>query len=133
LLKDKKYSALGFNILQKIIFFRMDTTRQNKVSKLIQHEISMILLRRGNEFPGKLISVTVVRVSPDLSLAKIYLSIFPAENSQETLQSVRETTSGIRYDLGNIIKNQVRKIPELAFFLDDSMDYAARIDELLKN
>jgi len=124
---------LGFNILQKIIFFRMDTTRQNKVSKLIQHEISMILLRRGNEFPGKLISVTVVRVSPDLSLAKIYLSIFPAENSQETLQSVRETTSGIRYDLGNIIKNQVRKIPELAFFLDDSMDYAARIDELLKN
>ncbi len=111
----------------------MDTTRQNKVSKLIQHEISMILLRRGNEFPGKLISVTVVRVSPDLSLAKIYLSIFPAENSQETLQSVRETTSGIRYDLGNIIKNQVRKIPELAFFLDDSMDYAARIDELLKN
>ncbi len=133
MLKDKKYSALGFNILQKIIFFRMDTTRQNKVSKLIQHEISMILLRRGNEFPGKLISVTVVRVSPDLSLAKIYLSIFPAENSQETLQSVRETTSGIRYDLGNIIKNQVRKIPELAFFLDDSMDYAARIDELLKN
>ncbi len=124
---------MGFNILQKIIFFRMDTTRQNKVSKLIQHEISMILLRRGNEFPGKLISVTVVRVSPDLSLAKIYLSIFPAENSQETLQSVRETTSGIRYDLGNIIKNQVRKIPELAFFLDDSMDYAARIDELLKN
>jgi len=111
----------------------MDTTRLSKVSKLIQQEISMILLRRGNEFLGKMISVTVVRVSPDLGLAKVYLSIFPTEKSQETLDLVRERTPGIRYELGNIIKNQVRKIPELAFYLDDSLDYAARIDELLKN
>ncbi len=110
----------------------MDTTRQKKISKLIQQELSMILLKRGAEFMGKMISVTVVRVTPDLGLAKVYLSFFPPDNREDALELVRQSASSLRYELGNLVKNQLRKIPELVFYIDDSLDYAARIDELLK-
>jgi len=110
----------------------MDTTRQNKVARLIQKELSMIFQKKTNEFQNKLISVTVVRVSQDISLAKVYLSIFPGENSPAILELINLEKKNIRKELGNIVKNQLRIIPELAFFIDDSLDHALRIEELLK-
>lgn len=79
-----------------------------------------------------MISVSVVRVSPDLSVARVYLSFFPSDKAKELLEAVRANTKAIRYDLGQRIRLQVRKIPELSFFIDDSLDYIERIDDLLQ-
>jgi len=110
----------------------MESTRQKKISGLIQKEMSIIFQRKANEFSNKLISVTVVRTAPDLSLARIYLSIFPEENKSEVFNEIKEKKSNLRFELGNRIKNQVRKIPDLQFYIDDSFDYAEKIDNLLK-
>lgn len=77
-------------------------------------------------------SVTRVKVSPDLSICTAYLSIFPSEKGEELLQNIRQNTSAVRYDLGQRVRNQLRVIPELRFFIDDSLDYMEKIDELLK-
>ena len=77
-------------------------------------------------------SVSVVRVSSDLSVARAYLSIFPSERSKELLDAIRANTKAIRYDLGQRVHLQLRKIPELSFFIDDSLDYIEHIDDLLK-
>ena len=82
--------------------------------------------------PGKMITVTTVRVTPDLGLAKIYLSIFPSGESEKDLEKVSSATSSIRNDLGKLVRNQLRVVPELHFFLDDSLDYIDNIDSLLK-
>ncbi len=79
-----------------------------------------------------MVSVTRVRVSPDLSICTAYLSIFPSEKSEELLQNIQRNTSQIRYELGTRVRNQLRIIPELRFFIDDSLDYIERIDELLQ-
>ena len=79
-----------------------------------------------------MITVTVVRMSPDLSLAKIYLSFFPVKENEDPLSSLKEHTAEIRYELGNKVHNQLRIIPELAFFVDDSLDYIEKIEKLLK-
>jgi len=110
----------------------MESTRQKKISSLIQKEMSVLFQRRSNEFRNKIITVTVVRVSPDLGYAKVYLSIFPDEQKEETFELIEANTSNLRYDLGKKIRNQVRKIPELQFYIDDSLDYADKIDQLLK-
>ena len=111
----------------------METTRQKKVARLIQKEMADLFLRKNNELaPGKLLSVTVVRVSPDLSLAKIFLSIFPSEKRMEVLNSVKEHSHKLRFELGQKVRNQLRIVPELAFFIDDSYDYIDNIDKLLK-
>ena len=110
----------------------METTRQKKVAGLIQKEMSMIFQKRSSEFMYKLISVTIVRMSPDLGSAKIYLSIFPDDKKDEVFAEIKKTKKALRGELGNIIKNQVRRIPELFFEIDDSLDYAEKIDELLK-
>ena len=110
----------------------MESTRQKKISALIQKEMSIIFQRKANEFSNKLISVTIVRIAPDLSSAKIYLSIFPEENKQVTFKEILDSKSNLRFELGNRIKNQVRKIPDLQFYIDDSLDYAEKIDNLLK-
>jgi ribosome-binding factor A len=81
---------------------------------------------------GVMVSVTRVRVSPDLSICTAYLSIFPSEKSEELLQNIQRNTSQIRYELGTRVRNQLRIIPELRFFIDDSLDYIERIDELLQ-
>lgn len=81
---------------------------------------------------GVLVSVSVVRVSPDLGVAKAYLSIFPSNKSEELLEAIRANTKAIRYDLGQRVGKQLRIIPELSFFIDDSLDYIEHIDELLK-
>ncbi|HOK25774.1 MAG TPA: 30S ribosome-binding factor RbfA [Bacteroidales bacterium] len=112
----------------------MESTRQKKVSRLIQKEIATILQRKTNELaPGKLISVTVVRMSPDLSLAKVYLSIFPSAEKQEVLNTLKDHSSRIRFELGQKIRTQLRIVPEIAYFIDDSLDYIDNIEKLLKH
>ena len=111
----------------------MASTKQNKVARLLQKELGDIFQKRSKSlFEDKMITVTVVRISPDLLVAKVYLSIYPSKNNEKTLALVREHANEIRYDLGNRIRNQVRKIPELTFFIDDSLDYIENIDRLLK-
>ncbi|NLU38675.1 MAG: 30S ribosome-binding factor RbfA [Bacteroidales bacterium] len=112
----------------------MDSIRQNKVSRLIQKELAEIFQYESRElFRGKMISVTVVRVSKDLSVAKIYLSIFPSEGNEEIMKLIKQLTPQIRGLLGNKVGKQLRIIPELAFFVDDSLDYIDNIDNILKH
>ncbi len=81
---------------------------------------------------GVMVSVTRARVSPDLSICTAYLSVFPSEKSEELLKNIESNIKTIRYELGTRVHNQLRIIPELRFFIDDSLDYIERIDELLK-
>lgn len=111
----------------------MDSTRQLKVARLVQKEVADIFLREGkNYFGNALITVTGVRISPDLSFAKIYLSLFGIKDRVALFKSIKEYVPEIRKRLGQRIKKQVRIIPEINFYIDDSMDYAARINELLQ-
>ncbi len=110
----------------------MDSTRQSKVSKQLQKDLGEIFQQKGNVFvAGKLITVTTVRISPDMGLAKVYLSVFPSEGSKEVIETVKEKGSTIRYELGKRIKNQLRIVPELHFYIDDSLDYIDNLDNLL--
>lgn len=111
----------------------MESTRQQKVARLVLKELAEIMRLSSRNFgSGVMISVPVVRLTPDLGLARVYLSIFPPEKGQETLKQVKENAKTIRFDLGRKVGKQLRIIPELQFFIDDSLDYANRIDELLK-
>lgn len=110
----------------------METTRQNKISRLIQKELSEIFLLQTKSMNGVLVSVSAVRISPDMSIARVYLSVFPSERSQEIVKNINDDMKSIRYELGTRVRHQLRIIPELKFFVDDSLDYAERIDELLK-
>lgn len=111
----------------------MESIRLNKVSRLIQKELSEILQRESlNLFNGNMISVTVVRMSTDLMLAKVYVSIFAPSGKENAFPLLNEHKKIIRNQLGQKVRHQLRAIPELAFFIDDSLEYAERIDELLK-
>ena len=110
----------------------METTRQKKVAGLIQKEMSMLFQKKASDYMYKLISVTIVRMSPDLGSAKVYLSIFPEDKKEEVFAEIKKDRNTLRYELASIIKNQVRRIPELQFEIDDSLNYAEKIDELLK-
>lgn len=111
----------------------MESTRQKKVARLIQKELAEIVLHHGSELaPGKMISVTTVRVSPDLSLAKVWISIFPSAEAESILSTVKSYMPRLRYELGQKVRNQLRLVPEIAFFLDDSNDYIDNITNLLK-
>lgn len=110
----------------------MATTKQKKVARLVQKELGDIFQKKSrSHFEGKMITVTVVRISPDLLIAKAYLSIYPSKDNEKTLELVKQYSSEIRYELGNRIRHQVRRIPELNFFIDDSLDYIDNIDRLL--
>jgi ribosome-binding factor A len=112
----------------------MESTRQKKVSRLIQKEMAELLIRKNKEIaPGKLISVTIVRVSPDLSFAKIFLSIFPSVKQDEILNNIKNHAPKLRFELGQKVRTQLRIVPEIAFFIDDSLDYIDNIDKLLKS
>lgn len=111
----------------------MDSTRQQKINRLIQKEMSEIFLLQTKQMGGVLISVSSVRVSPDLGYAKLYLSIFPSEKGNELLANIKANIKAIRFDLGQRLGKQLRVIPELNFFLDDSLDYLENIDRLLKS
>lgn len=110
----------------------METTRQNKIARLIQKELSNIFQEQTRLTHGVIISVSTVRISPDLSVARAYLSIFPSEKAEEIIQNVNGNTTTIRYELGTRVRHQLRIIPELKFFIDDSLDYIDHIDNLLK-
>ena len=110
----------------------METTRQNKIARLIQKELSEIFLLQTKSMNGVLVSVSAVRISPDMSIARVYLSVFPSERSQEIVKNINANMKSIRFELGNRVRHQLRIIPELKFFVDDSLDYAEKIDELLK-
>lgn len=109
----------------------METTRQQKINRLIQKELSEIFLLDTKKVRGVLISVSIVRVSPDLGNAKVYLSIFPSDKAKELLANIQANVKAIRFDLGQRVGKQLRVIPELSFYLDDSLDYIENIDRLL--
>lgn len=110
----------------------METTRQNKIARLIQKELSDIFLKQAKAMNGVIVSVTAVRISPDLSIARAYISVFPSEKSATIVENLNANMGGIRFELGNRVRHQLRIIPELKFFVDDSLDYLEHIDELLK-
>ena len=111
----------------------VESTRQLKVAKMIQQDISDIFQGEGSAIiRGVMVSVTKVRITPDLGYAKVYLSVFPFDKSDETVAKIKDQLWQIRFWLGKRAGKTVRIIPQLAFFVDDSMEYAANIDNLLK-
>lgn len=110
----------------------METTRQQKIARLIQKELSEIFRVQTAKMGNTLVSVSTVRVSPDLSVARGYLSVFPPEKADEIINNINESSKTIRYELAQKVRYQLRKTPELTFFRDDSLDYIEHIDELLK-
>ena len=110
----------------------MQETRQNRISRLLQKELATIFQLQTAKMHGVLVSVTRVRISPDLSICTAYLSIFPSDKGEEILKNINSNEKAIRYELGTRVGKQLRIIPELRFFIDDSLDYIERIDELLK-
>ena len=111
----------------------MDTTRQQKISRLVQKELSEIFRRETAKTRGTLVSVSSVRVSSDLSVANVRLSIFPSENAQAIMDNINASEKSIRHQLAQQVRYQLRRCPELKFHIDDSLDYIDRIDELLSN
>lgn len=111
----------------------MESTRQHKIARLIQKDMSDILLRYARTLHGTLISVSEVRVSPDLAIAHIYLSIFPQNEVTETMTLIEENTHRFRGELGTLERHQLRIIPEIIFHLDDTIDRMERIDQLLNS
>jgi len=109
----------------------MNNTRLQKIERLIQKELGEIFLSETRQKPGILVSVTKVRMSPDFSSSKAFLSIFPSAKSKEIIENINRQKKTIRYELGLRVGKQIRRIPELIFFLDDSIDYLENIDHLL--
>ena len=110
----------------------MQETRQNRIARLLQKELDEIFQAQTRAMHGVLVSVTRVSISPDLSICTAYLSIFPSDNAQQMLDNIRRNEKSVRYELGQRVRNQLRIIPELRFFIDDSLDYLEHIDQLLK-
>jgi ribosome-binding factor A len=110
------------------------STRQNKISRLIQREMADIFLQLNkSRYQGKIITVSIVRVTKDMSIARIYLSIYPSEFANTILGEIKLNYKSIRGELGRRIGKNIRIVPELEFFIDDSLDYIEHIDQLLKN
>ena len=111
----------------------MQETRQNRISRLLQKELSLIFESQTRKMRGVMVSVTHVRISPDLSICTAHLSVFPSERGEELLENIRANEKTIRFELGKRIHNQMRIVPSLRFFIDDSRYYIDHIDELLSN
>jgi ribosome-binding factor A len=111
----------------------MDSTRQNRIAKLIQKELAEIFLEDGIPIYGCMLTVTQTRVTSDLSLARSYLSVFNAKDNQDVMKAIKRNTKDIRYRLARKVKHQLRVIPQLEFFIDDSLDYLENIENLLKS
>ena len=109
----------------------MQETRQNKIARLIQKELSQIFESQTRMMHGVMITVTPVRISPDMSVCRVYISVFPSEKGEELLGNINANQKTIRFELGTRVGKQLRIIPELKFFLDDSLDYIDNIDKLL--
>jgi len=110
----------------------MESTRIQKIQRLIQKDLSEIFREDTSKMRGVIVSVSNVRVSPDLSIARVHLSVFPSERAQEIVDGVNKNVKTIRYALAQRVRNQLRKTPDLVFYVDDSLDYIEHIDELLK-
>lgn len=110
----------------------MESNRQAKISRLIQKELSEIFRQQTAKTHGVIVSVSAVRVSPDLSIARAYLSVFPSEKGAEMIESINNSAQTIRYELAQKVRYQLRKTPALQFYLDDSLDYIENIDKLLE-
>jgi len=112
----------------------METIRQERINNLLQKDLGEIFqIEMRHVSRGAMITVTKVKVTSDLSLAKVYLSLFATSNKDELLKSIRKHTSEIRGKLGSRIKNQLRVVPSLNFYVDDSLDYIENIDNLLQD
>ena len=111
----------------------MENKRIQKIERQIQKDLSEIFLTQTRQMHGVMVTVSKVRISPDLGVAKAYLSIFPSERGEELMDNIQRNGKAIRYELGVRVGQQLRRVPELAFFLDDSIDYLENIDNLLKN
>ena len=110
-----------------------ETTRQQKVSRQIQKDLAEIIRARGMAaYDGAMVTVSGVKISSDLAMAKVYVSIFPSAKAKDVMQRLQDETSRLRGELGRRVAKQLRIVPELAFYLDDSLDYVEHIDELLK-
>jgi ribosome-binding factor A len=110
----------------------MENNRLDKINRLIQKELGEIFRQETAKTHGTIVSVSGVRTAPDLSSARVYVSIFPSDKANDILKSIKATSGEVRYALGQKVRYQLRVIPELFFYLDDSLDYLERIDELLK-
>ncbi|MGN0188290.1 MAG: 30S ribosome-binding factor RbfA [Candidatus Cryptobacteroides sp.] len=110
-----------------------ESTRQLKVAREIQKDMAEIIRSKGMAtFSGAMVSVSGVKVSPDLSVAKIYVSVFPSEKAQAVMQTISANSRALRGELGARVGKQLRIVPEIVFYLDSSLDYVEHIEELLK-
>lgn len=111
----------------------METNRQKKIGQLLQNDLVDILQGeiRKNGVTNLIISVSKVNVTSDLSIAKVYLSVFPSDKGAELLKAIKSNTPLIKHDLAQRVKNQLRKVPDLIFYIDDSLDYIEKIDTAL--
>jgi ribosome-binding factor A len=110
-----------------------ESKRQQRFAGVIQQDLAEMFQREGNNWaPGAFITVTRVRVTPDLSLARIYLSFLNTQTAKDDLQSIKGKINEIRYKLGVRIKNQARIVPQLEFFLDDTNEYVEHMDRLFE-
>ena len=121
--------------LKKLYFCSMETNRQKKIGGVIQKDLVDILQGeiRKNGVTNLIISVSKVLVTSDLSVATVHLSIFPQEKAKETLVAIKSNSTLIKHDLSQRVRLQLRKVPNLVFFIDDSLDYIEKIDNALKN
>ncbi|MEE4197604.1 MAG: 30S ribosome-binding factor RbfA [Bacteroidales bacterium] len=111
----------------------MSSTRQQKIERLLQKDLGDIFQKASHTLlQGKMVTVTTVRVSSDLSIAKVYVSLFPVDDKQDFIDYIHTIENQIRFELGKKVRHQLRKVPELKFFIDDSLDYIENIDNLLK-
>ena len=109
----------------------METKRQKQISELLRRNISMVLMEEGSYiFEGAFVTVTSVKVSPDLLNAKVYLSVFNTENKQEVMMNIDENNFRLKHALASKIGKQIRRIPELQFFLDETLDEVFKMDQL---
>jgi ribosome-binding factor A len=123
----------GLITLKHSTFATMASQRLEKISALFKRDLNTIFQQQARSLcMGAMVSTTVVRVAPDLSTAKVYVSIFGVEDKQAVLNSLKQNSKSVRHELAQLVKNQMRKTPELTFFIDDSLDYAQTIDKLLK-
>lgn len=110
-----------------------ESTRQLKIGRQLQRDLAEIIRSKGMAaFGGAMVTVSEVRISPDLSVAKVFVSIFPSNKASEVMDIIKESSKSIRGDLGRLVAKQLRIVPELVFMLDTSLDYAEHIDDLLK-
>lgn len=109
------------------------STRQQKVSRELQRYLAELLRSKGMAyFGGAMVTVSEVRISPDLSIAKVYVSIFPSNRQEDVMKQLEDEKKHLRGELGHLVAKQLRIVPDLGFYLDTTLDYAEHIDELLK-